>query len=362
MNDAPEMGHNAKGAELDLAASDAARGLDIVAKGEADTVDGWLIYGAALNVGRALFPSDEQFGQWVTANLADTHDHDRAAAMWAAGDRVFFEWLQKNTGARTVRGWHSAAKEVWADAEAENAAIDAAVALATAQRIADEEAEARAKAEAAKSEEDKAEAEAEAEEKAKEKNEAIKVSNKKKKKADNAAKVANKKKPHVANNSGDNEWYTPPQFIEAALDVMGAIDLDPASSDVANERVQASKIYTKDDSGLNAEWAGRAWMNPPYSSDLIGKFCAKMAESYTDGGVIESITLVNNGTETAWFQGLAKAASAICFPSSRIKFLKPDGNPGAPLQGQAIIYCGRSPKKFAKEFSTFGLVVYLNGK
>jgi hypothetical protein len=33
-----------------------------------------------------MFPSDEQFGQWVTANLADTHDHDRAAAMRAVGN------------------------------------------------------------------------------------------------------------------------------------------------------------------------------------------------------------------------------------------------------------------------------------
>ena len=40
-------------------------------------------------------------------------------------------------------------------------------------------------------------------------------------------------KPHVTNNSGEIEWLTPAPIIEAAREVMGAIDLDPASSDTA---------------------------------------------------------------------------------------------------------------------------------
>jgi hypothetical protein len=32
-----------------------------------------------------LFPSDEQFGQWIVSNnLMGTNDMERAAAMWAA--------------------------------------------------------------------------------------------------------------------------------------------------------------------------------------------------------------------------------------------------------------------------------------
>lgn len=162
-------------------------------------------------------------------------------------------------------------------------------------------------------------------------------------------------KPHVANNSGNNEWYTPPEYIEAARLVMGGIDLDPASSDIANRTVKAEKYYTADDDGLVKEWAGKVWMNPPYSADLIGRFTEKLASSYSSGDVAEAIVLVNNATETGWFKAMADVAAAVVFVKGRIKYLNSIGQPeNAPLQGQAILYFGTNISSFIDVFRVFG--------
>ncbi len=55
---------------------------------------------------------------------------------------------------------------------------------------------------------------------------------------------------HRAEGAGENEWHMPTDFIEAARDVLGAIDLDPASHSVAQRTVQASKFFTRADDGL----------------------------------------------------------------------------------------------------------------
>ena len=160
------------------------------------------------------------------------------------------------------------------------------------------------------------------------------------------------KRPHVANNSGNNEWYTPSEYIEAARKAMGSIDTDPASNDIANKVVKAEKYYTIETDGLAHDWHGNVWMNPPYSSDLITKFIEKLKEQR--GNYEQAIILVNNATETQWFYEIVKIASAVCFPKSRVKFYMPDGKTGAPLQGQAVLYVGDNYEKFISAFGGIG--------
>jgi len=56
----------------------------------------------------------------------------------------------------------------------------------------------------------------------------------------------------------------------------------------------------------------------------------------------------------AWFQRAADCASAICFPDERVKFIDDEGNPGAPLQGQAVLCFGTISDTFLAEFRSFG--------
>jgi DNA N-6-adenine-methyltransferase (Dam) len=162
-----------------------------------------------------------------------------------------------------------------------------------------------------------------------------------------------------ADCTGDFEHYSPATLIEAARAVLGDIDLDPASCELANTVVKAARFFTIDDDGLTQPWQGRVWMNPPYSQPLIKAFADKLAESVRAGVVTAAVVLVNNTTETMAFQTLARVASAFCFPAGRVKFWQPNidvRDTAGPPQGQAVLYVGPNGDGFCKRFAEFGFV------
>lgn len=163
--------------------------------------------------------------------------------------------------------------------------------------------------------------------------------------------------PHVTNNSGENEWYTPAVYLDAARHVMGGIDLDPASCARANETVRAAQYFTKEDSGLSHRWDGAVWLNPPYAQPLIGQFVDKLRLELPN--IDAAITLTNNATETTWGQSLIHHCQVICFPAGRIKFVdKAGAQSGAPLQGQMICYFGADVDSFTSAFCGFGQILH----
>ena len=123
---------------------------------------------------------------------------------------------------------------------------------------------------------------------------------------------------------------------------------------IRNRIVKAEKYYSIENDGLTQNWSGHVWLNPPYAGDLISQFCDKLKEHIESKDVTEAIVLVNNATETAWFNTLVSIASAIIFPRSRIRYYMTDGTKSTPLQGQAILYAGERPEAFYKTFCVFG--------
>lgn len=161
---------------------------------------------------------------------------------------------------------------------------------------------------------------------------------------------------HVTNNSGNVEWYTPSQYIEAARRVMGGVDLDPASSDAAQQTVKSKVYYTAADDGLKMTWKGRVWLNPPYSASDIAAFTSKLCDEFLLGNVKQAVLLTNNSTDSAWWQNAAEVASAICFHRGRIRFTDVvTGKNNSPLQGQTIMYFGPSVDRFVEVFGEYGL-------
>lgn len=159
--------------------------------------------------------------------------------------------------------------------------------------------------------------------------------------------------------TADDEWYTPNEYINHARNALGQIDCDPASSEKAQEAVQASTYYNKFDNGLDHEWLGRIFLNPPYSQPDIGHFANRLISEIGNGHVTAAIMLTHNYTDTAWFQMLAKTASAICFTRGRVKFYSPKGEIAAPTQGQAFFYFGADVLAFQREFAPLGFIALM---
>lgn len=152
------------------------------------------------------------------------------------------------------------------------------------------------------------------------------------------------------------EWYTPTAYVDAARDVLGAIDLDPASCAEANERVRAERFYSRDDDGLTQAWRGRVWMNPPYG-EHTPRFVAKLIEEHDAGRVTSAVVLLNSFcVTTKYFQPLWD--HTLCFARERIGFYKPGGDQSKQaINGTVFVYLGPQPERFAGVFAAVGPVV-----
>ena len=161
---------------------------------------------------------------------------------------------------------------------------------------------------------------------------------------------------------GSVEWYTPPHIIKAARDVLGAIDLDPATSLYAQTYgVEARRFYSLEagEDGLELPWSGRVWLNPPYKN--VRPWIDRMVNAWSSQEIEAGLLLINANTETRWFSTLWP--HAICFIHGRLKFWRPSGTDAPEIttsapHGNAVVYFGGDLLRFAHVFSRFGSVIW----
>ncbi|MEM7125005.1 MAG: DNA N-6-adenine-methyltransferase [Chloroflexota bacterium] len=160
----------------------------------------------------------------------------------------------------------------------------------------------------------------------------------------------------INQTSGDYEWYTPEPLIAAARKTMGSIDLDPASSVQANQRVRASTFYTEEMDGLSLPWFGNVFLNHPFGRTTNKAWIDKLCASFTLGFTKQSINLCFCSSSEAWFQPLYNFP--ICFISPRVHYVLPDGSiKKGCTKGSVAVYMGNRIGHFIDNFSKFGRIM-----
>ena len=122
---------------------------------------------------------------------------------------------------------------------------------------------------------------------------------------------------------GRSQNHITPRWI---IDALGPFDLDPAAAD---PRPWPCAAISWTAHGLERDWAGFVYLNPPFDRYVVGDWIAKLARHG------HGITLLHARTETAWSEPIWQHAAAILFLADRIKFCRSDGseqsaNSGAP--------------------------------
>jgi DNA N-6-adenine-methyltransferase (Dam) len=118
------------------------------------------------------------------------------------------------------------------------------------------------------------------------------------------------------------DWITPAWIIAA----VGPFDLDPCAADPRPWDCARVNWSTH---GLERDWFGTIYLNPPYSRYEVSAWVSKLAR-HNNG-----VALLHARTETEWFKPVWQHAAVILFLADRIHFHRPNGtreaaNSGAP--------------------------------
>ncbi len=178
------------------------------------------------------------------------------------------------------------------------------------------------------------------------------------------------------------EHYLPVPYVEAAREVMGGIDLDPATFSLANKVVKAASTfgYWYDPTGtlqfidgLIQSWHGKVLLNPPggktskHNPALVGisksyaaVWWGKLAAEWLQGNIEQAIFIGFNVEILLTTQKLNKGLPLpldfpMCFPRKRIAFDYPEDT----YMGRALAHSERTT---SSKPACANVIVYLPPK
>ncbi len=171
--------------------------------------------------------------------------------------------------------------------------------------------------------------------------------------------------PSAMHSSESAEHYTPIEIVAPARLVLGGIDLDPFSCELANATVGAVDYYTAEEDGFACPWWGRVFCNPPGgkrgNESLQALAWARLVSEIERGAVSSAIFVCFNLgiLQVAQRYGVTPLDFPMCYPRSRVAYLAKhvDGNgeafarPGAsPPHPSAIVGVNVNPVAFRAAF------------
>lgn len=171
---------------------------------------------------------------------------------------------------------------------------------------------------------------------------------------------------HRGHNPTD-KWNSPQWVLDKSNTVLGGIDLDPASSEIANVRVGAKRFFTKRDMPLDQPWIGTVYINPPGGDTgrLLPKaFWNKLLKEIDLGHTIHAIFLAYR-LEMVRTTQIKCEHSLLEFPTCifkrRLVFVLENGMPQSDIMfPSCITYVPGTKDKtalFVREFGDSGVIV-----
>lgn len=161
-------------------------------------------------------------------------------------------------------------------------------------------------------------------------------------------------------SAGKDFWRTPPELHDLIRAVLGGpIDLDPCASPDKQRHFAAENMSA---AGLDVQWVGRVFVNPPYSDTKA--WVAKAAEEWASGRLDGVVMLIPPSVDTAyWSRYLlpmpeAGGANVYATAVGRLAFHDDNGPVKGNTKGSALVGWVSHPEQAAEALREAGWNVH----